>query len=229
MIVRVRFPPSETLVLSHGLGDDVTTWSALLPLLRQHRAVTWELRGHGANVRTAEAPADEYAPELAIADLLDVVHRADDRVHLIGHSLGGYLSLAVALRRPELVASLTLIASGPGYRDPAAREAWNRSVEQAILRMPVPPAAARLAHQHDSWVIDHVAELRAPLLVVVGERDQRFHPGAAYLGRAVHGTVVRYVRGAGHHPQQTHPDEVAEAVLGHVAAAGVAANDEAQR
>ncbi len=215
------------LVLSHGLGDDATTWSELRPVLEAtHRVVTWELRGHGANA--ALAPGD-YLPGVASADLLAVVRATGGRVHLAGHSLGGYLSLTVALRHPELVESLVLIGSGPGYRDPAARQAWNREVDRAVLRMPVPPATAALAHQHDSWVIDHVAELQPPLLVIVGERDERFHAGAAYLGRAVDGSTVRYIVGAGHHPQRTHPQEVAAALLEHIAKSTTAVSEDVPR
>ena len=85
--------------------------------------------------------------------------------------------------------------------------------------MPVPPAAAGLGRQEDSWVIDHVGELDPPLLVVVGERDTRFHAGADFLARAVPGSTLHRVAGAGHHPQRTHADEVAAAVLAHLDAA----------
>ena len=94
------------------------------------------------------------------------------------------MSLALALRRPDLVRTLTMMSSGPGYRDPEARENWNRYVDRAVERMPVAPMVAGLARQEDSWVIDHVGELEPPLLIVVGERDERFQPGAAFLHRS---------------------------------------------
>ena len=82
--------------------------------------------------------------------------------------------------------------------------------------MPVPSVAAGLARQDSTWVIDHVGELIPPLLVVVGERDTRFHPGAAVLERRVPGCSCLRVAGAGHHVQRTHAGEVAAAVLAHV-------------
>ena len=39
---------------------------------------------------------------------------------LVGHSLGGYLSLAHTLDHPDDVAALVLIATGPGFRRAAA-------------------------------------------------------------------------------------------------------------
>jgi pimeloyl-ACP methyl ester carboxylesterase len=205
----------DALVLSHGLGDDAHTWDQLVPLLDDAlEVVTWDLRGHGDADRPELAAG--YSSELAITDLFDEVARAGPPVHLVGHSLGGFLSLAVALRHPEVVSSLTLVASGPGYRDPDAREKWNRYVDRAVVAMPVPPEAAALCYQHSSEVIDGVADLEPPLLVIVGEKDTRFHPGTDYLGRTVPGCAVRYIAGAGHFPQRTHPAEVAALVLEHV-------------
>ena len=209
---RERAGEGAPVVLSHGLGDDASTWAALAPLLAAgHSVHTWDLRGH----QRSEAPGDAgaYTLECATDDLLGIVEEIAEPVHLVGHSLGGFISLALALRRPDLVRTLTMISSGPGYRDPEAREAWNRYVDRAVERMPVAPMVAGLARQEDSWVIDHASELQPPLLIVVGERDDRFQPGAAYLSRAVSGSTLVQVAGAGHHPQQTHAHDVAASLL----------------
>jgi pimeloyl-ACP methyl ester carboxylesterase len=207
------------VVLTHGLGDRAATWASMVPLLTtDHAVVSWDLRGHGASA--SPTSAESYSMETAVADLLAVIDRTappDAHVDLVGHSLGGFLSLAVALRCPDRVHTLTMIASGPGYRDPAARDEWNRYVDTAVLRMPVPREAAALAHQSDAAVIDAVSTLEPPLLVVVGERDTRFHAGAAYLERAVPGTVTYRVADAGHFPQRTHAAEVTRIVQRHIA------------
>jgi pimeloyl-ACP methyl ester carboxylesterase len=209
------------VVFTHGLGDDSGTWAELVPLLPDElTAVTWDLRGHGRS--DAPSGPDGYSMELAIGDLLQVIESAsgaDGSVHLVGHSLGGFLSMAVALRRPSLVRSLTMIASGPGFRDATARERWNRHVDAAVLRMPVPPEAAALAHQGSDEVMAGAGALVPPLLLVVGERDERFHAGVAYLAKAVPGCRVHRVGGAGHHPQRTHAGDVAPVVVAHITAA----------
>ena len=101
------------IVLSHGLGDDAGTWAEVEPdagsAPRGHHvepARPWQRRR-----ADAAAPGD-FTPESAIGDLLDVIGDAGPPVHLVGHSLGGFLSMAVALRRPDLVCSLALIVVG---------------------------------------------------------------------------------------------------------------------
>ena len=47
---RVSILAGSAVVLSHGLGDDSSTWDGLVPsLAERHRVVSWDLRGHGAS------------------------------------------------------------------------------------------------------------------------------------------------------------------------------------
>jgi pimeloyl-ACP methyl ester carboxylesterase len=68
--------------------------------------------------------------------------------------------------------------------------------------------------QHDSFVMDHLSDLAdVSLTHLVGERDVRFHAGAAHIHATLpHSTLVE-VPGAGHHPQRSHPDAVTMAVV----------------
>src|SRR3546814_5565266 len=51
---------------------------------------------------------------------------------LVGHSLGGYLSLCRTVLEPTGVAGLVLIATGPGFRD--ARSEEHTSELQSLMR-----------------------------------------------------------------------------------------------
>jgi pimeloyl-ACP methyl ester carboxylesterase len=201
------------IILTHGLGDDSTRWSAVTALLTDRYTVTmWDLPGHGRSPAT-DNPAD-YSRDTVLIELERLVDRTEQPVTLVGHSLGGYLSLALALRSPEKIAALVLIASGPGYRDPAGRAKWNAGIDAVAERFPIPAQAAQLAHQHDSWVIDHCHELRPPLVHVIGSQDTRYAAGARYLQTRILGSRLLTIHGAGHHPQQTHAPEVCAAITG---------------
>lgn len=116
-----------TIVLTHGWGATADMWEPQVEALRTRaRVVTWDLRGHGRSASPDDARA--YSAGAALADLEALV--GDGPAVLCGHSLGGQLSLAFALRHPRLVAGLGLLSTGPGYRDAAARDTWNAGIER---------------------------------------------------------------------------------------------------
>jgi pyruvate dehydrogenase E2 component (dihydrolipoamide acetyltransferase) len=100
---------SVPVLLLHGFGADLNTWMFTQPALAEgRRAIALDLPGHGGSAKevgagTADALTD--AVERAVAAL------GIERVHLVGHSMGGAIAVSLALRRPELASTLTLIAS----------------------------------------------------------------------------------------------------------------------
>ncbi len=72
----------------------------------------------------------ELSHERCIADMLELLDMLGaPRAVVGGMSLGGFLSLLFCARHPERVAALLLVDTGPGFRDDAARGAWNAWVE----------------------------------------------------------------------------------------------------
>jgi pyruvate dehydrogenase E2 component (dihydrolipoyllysine-residue acetyltransferase) len=96
------------VVLVHGFGADLNTWMFNQPALAEgRRAVALDLPGHGGSQKDV-GPADAGALCAALADALGALGIA--RAHLVGHSLGGAVALALAERHAGRVASLSLIA-----------------------------------------------------------------------------------------------------------------------
>ena len=103
-----RRPGTGTpLLLLHGFAADTTGWAPLerllppdLPLIRI------DLPSHG------KSPRRNVANIAALARMMvEAFERTGaDQVHLLGHSLGGAVALALADIRPRQIASLTLIA-----------------------------------------------------------------------------------------------------------------------
>ncbi|HIW33369.1 MAG TPA: alpha/beta hydrolase [Candidatus Paenibacillus intestinavium] len=105
--------PSEhkpTLVLLHGYCGSSAYFSKLIPLLSdQYRILVPDLIGHGHSTASAEAI---YTMELAaswIDEWLTNIGIAD--MHILGHSLGGYITLAIAQRNPGYLRSFGLLHS----------------------------------------------------------------------------------------------------------------------
>jgi pimeloyl-ACP methyl ester carboxylesterase len=94
------------VVLLHALASTAASFEACAPALiaAGHEVVALDLPGHGhsAPVRGSELDATVVALAEAIAQ---AVHGPAD---LIGHDLGGYLALTLAVRNPHLVRSVVV-------------------------------------------------------------------------------------------------------------------------
>ncbi|MFL5351493.1 alpha/beta fold hydrolase [Archangium sp.] len=112
------------VVLLHGGLLDLRLWDGQAgPLARHFTLLRYDLRGFG---RT-EAPTGPYPPHEDLRALLD--RFSMDRVHVIGHSLGGRIAIDFALAFPERVSCLVLVAPGINGAPPSPGEyAWYASV-----------------------------------------------------------------------------------------------------
>jgi pimeloyl-ACP methyl ester carboxylesterase len=181
------------LLLTHGYSESGRMWDRNASALARERIViTWDMRGHGGS----DAPEDPaaYTHEACLADMQALLDGAGaERAVLGGQSLGGFVSLRFALAHPDRVAGLVLVDTGPGFRDDAARERWN---EDARRR---PDGAVReLLLQHDSAVLDSLATISAPTLIVVGSDDRLFLPASEVMERRMPVARRLVLDGAGH-------------------------------
>jgi pimeloyl-ACP methyl ester carboxylesterase len=98
-----------TVVLVPGSCSTGAAWRLLISAWdNRRRCVTTSLLGYG---KTAERRTAHYTSISHEADALEwVIRRASGgSVHLVGHSFGGLVALAVALRNRVRLASLVII------------------------------------------------------------------------------------------------------------------------
>ncbi|GAA1864341.1 alpha/beta fold hydrolase [Asanoa iriomotensis] len=155
------------MVLLHGGGGDGSSWDELAPRFAEHRRVyVPELRGMGASERTGP-----YGPIVFRDDVLALLDRLSlDRVVLVGHSLGGLVSLLLTMAAPERVAALVLEEAPPpvplgipvptGLPDSAPF--YDREIRPSVL--------ASLNAPDPRWW-DDLAKITVPVLVVAGGPD----------------------------------------------------------
>ncbi len=98
------------VIFVHGYGGDLNNWMFNQEALSESRTTyALDLPGHGASTKDVGA-ADLAALSGAVTALMDELGVA--KAHLVGHSMGGAICLALALDQPGKVASATLIAPG---------------------------------------------------------------------------------------------------------------------
>jgi len=99
------------IVFVHGLGGSISTWDLNLPAFaEQFRICALDLVGAGNSAK----PARDYSvPALAdfLAGFLDALGSDWQRVHIVGHSLGGAVALTFADRYPDKLQKLVLVDS----------------------------------------------------------------------------------------------------------------------
>ncbi len=107
---------THTLLL-HGIGGRAALWAPTVAALAPRPVIAMDMPGYDGR-----HPALTSFAALADAAVALFEGQAD----LVGHSLGGMIALEIALRHPERVRRLVIIASSPafGSRDPAFREAF---------------------------------------------------------------------------------------------------------
>lgn len=209
------------IVFLHGIGATSATWAACMALLEdRYEVVAFDLLGHGGST-VPDDPA-EYARDRALDDLDDVLATLDAPAVLVGHSLGGYLALAHAATRPGAARGVAVLNTGPGFRDPAKREEWNARSRRNAHRFGVPPQVAEMNLQEDSVVMERLAEMETPTLVLAGGDDRPEYAGAGeYLARKMPSCRFVSLPGGGHAMHEgTHAEEVAQLVDGFVRGLG---------
>jgi len=100
------------LYMVHGIGSRRVTWDALVAGLKDaFTCVTYDLRGHGAS----PVPPVPYSLDDLVDDLEALRLRlGHEKIHVIGHSLGGQIGPAYARTHPDQALSVTLLSTAAG-------------------------------------------------------------------------------------------------------------------
>jgi pimeloyl-ACP methyl ester carboxylesterase len=225
------------LLLTHGYSSTSAMWKGQIEALsRHHTLVLWDMRGHGQS----DYPTDpsQYSEALTVADMAALLDEVGANSAIVGGlSLGGYMSLAFYRNHPERVSALLIIDTGPGFKKDDARDAWNKRAHEtgnrfereglAVLKsgsrerstvshrdaLGLARAARGMLTQRDARVIESLADIKVPALVVVGADDAPFLAASDYMAAKIPGAKKVVIPAAGHAVNIDQPQAFIEAVL----------------
>ena len=230
------------ILLTHGYSATSQMWTGQVETLsKDHRLVVWDMRGHG---RT-DSPDDPalYSEAHTVADMAALLDEVGATRAIVGGlSLGGYMSLAFHRVHPDRVDALLIIDTGPGYKNDAAREGWNKtslrtaeryetdglsvltdgSAERRTARHSsakgLALAARGMLTQRDAGVITSLPDIRVPSIVIVGSEDTPFLAASDYMAAKIPGAKKAVIEGAGHAANIDRPEAFNTALAGFLGA-----------
>jgi pimeloyl-ACP methyl ester carboxylesterase len=226
------------ILLSHGYSATSQMWAGQVEALaKDHKLITWDMRGHGQS----EYPVDQgaYSEAATVADMAAILDAVGAKKAVIGGlSLGGYMTLAFQLAHPDRCLALLIIDTGPGYRKDEARDGWNanalrtaeryeteglgalgqRSAETRVASHRNAEGLARAARgmlaQKDARVIDALPNINVPSIVIVGANDTPFLAASDYMAAKIPGAKKAVIPDAGHAANIDQPEAFNAAVVG---------------
>jgi pimeloyl-ACP methyl ester carboxylesterase len=229
------------LVLSHGVIESSRSLRALAEgLAGRFRTIIYDGRGRG---RSPRGPIDHRRLADDVAALACALELG--RFHHAGHSLGGRVALEHAAAHPDQVAAIAVMSARVEVPDAAGRERLRRliarvrregaatAVDLWIDRAdPLYPevsaisaanslagtiAALECLLRMESFV-DQLADVRAPVLIVVGDRDEAYLRSARLMAEGLPRAKLAVLPDVGHFPNLEATDLVAERLVRFLAA-----------
>ena len=224
-----------TLVMVHGAGGSSATWFMQLRGLSQHlhiRAI--DLNGHG---KTADRKEEDVTR--SYLDDIRTVVKESGRPILVGHSMGGALTLLYALTWPDEIAGLVLVGTGArlrvnklifdmldnnfeGYVEAVGQFMFAKDTSEQLIeasqaevrKCPIEVTRRDFVVCNLFDVMNRIKEITLPTLIIVGGEDiMTPKKYAAYLDEHIPNTTLAVINGAGHSVMLERPSEFNEIVL----------------
>lgn len=145
----------KCVVLLHGYLESMVVWDEFVPLLsKSMRVVTLDLPGHGISTITGEVHTMEFLAE-CVANSME--HLGIKEYSIVGHSMGGYVALAMCEMFPERLRSVILLSSTPNADSEEKCDRRRREIE--LVKAGKKSTMARLV-PHAGFAPDNVKRLK---------------------------------------------------------------------
>lgn len=126
----------EAIVFSHGLLMDHSMFEAQRAAFEKNfRVIAYDHRGQGAS----PDPGSGFDMDTLTEDAAGLIHALGAApCHFAGLSMGGFIGMRLAARRPELLRSLTLMNTGAGAEAMMSRIRYNLLARLVKIMSPAP-------------------------------------------------------------------------------------------
>lgn len=149
------------VVLLHGFGEDGTVWKGQFDLFPHHQLLVPDLPGTGESERLNETTMESLAD--AVKAVIDA--EGGGKAVLIGHSMGGYITLAFAEKFPNALRAFGLFHSTAFADSEEKKETRRKGIRfiqehgaAEFLKATTPNLyAPRSVEAHPEWIADHLA------------------------------------------------------------------------
>ncbi|GAA4183586.1 hypothetical protein GCM10022288_03110 [Gryllotalpicola kribbensis] len=108
-------PEGERVVMVPGITGSKEDFALLAPILASegYFVQSYDLPGQYESADAGPAGADGWSYELFVDDMIAFLEAGSTPAHLLGFSFAGIVAQIVTVQRPELVRTLTLLATPP--------------------------------------------------------------------------------------------------------------------
>jgi pimeloyl-ACP methyl ester carboxylesterase len=235
----------DSLVFIHGAGGNWTGWHLQRDFFsRDFNCFIMELPGHGAAQSQGAQEVKSYA--LWIRGALDELGISNPFV--IGHSMGGAVTMDLALRFPALPKGLVLVSTGARLRvlprildeikEDFAQAAklicelsFAKDVPEEMLEVAIAEmlkTSPDVLHGDFSAcerfdVMEEIGGIKSPTLIICGDQDALTPVTySRYLAEHIAGSHLEVVEGAGHMVMLERPEQFNKKVEAFLRSVGAA-------
>lgn len=224
----------ESLLFIHGAGESHRLWGHQVQHVKAVNTYAVDLPGHGRSAGEGRQSIAAYGQ--FVLSFLDALGLAG--VTLVGHSMGGAITLHLALHCPARLRGIVLVGTGARLRVMPAildglredfpktvrlicRYAYASQADEALVRQgEVEMLQNRPEVLHGDFVacdqfdvMERLGEIRCPTLVICGGEDRLTPPKySTYLRDHIAGAQLILIEGAGHMVMVERPTVTSRAI-----------------
>ena len=187
------------LLLLHGNLQSIAAFEHQIPFFEgQCRVIIPDCRGRG---RSTDNDDELTYHNQALDIKLLLEHLQLPAVHIVGWSDGGIIGLIMAMMYPEKVHSLVACGANIVQDETALFEADLAVYREAYCNQTFTGMEHKLLHlllHHPNLRFEELAVIKCPVLIVAGEHDAIRPAHTLAIHRAIPGSQLWVVPGAGH-------------------------------